>query len=131
MSSYRLQDVHREVGVGADTESQIRWLHPRRGRQRRLARLGSLDRVLHYFVACELLRVPATVADDRGAVSDRLRSCSSRRVLSGDILVASGVQRTAVQRPPTLRLIRRVTQGDCVHTRVNWVVQYRLYAVLK
>ena len=86
---------------------------------------------LAHFVACELLRVPATVTDDRGAVSVRLGSCSSRRVLSGDILVASGVQRTAVQRPPTLRLIKRVTQGDCVHTRVNWVVQYRLYAVLK
>ena len=99
MSSYRRQDVHREVGVGADTESQIRWLHPRRGRQRRLARLGSLDRVLHYFVACELLRVPATVADDRGAVSVRLESCSSRQVLSGDILAAAGVQRTAENGP--------------------------------
>ena len=119
MSSHRRLDVHREVRVGADTESQIRWLHPRRGRQRRLARLGSLDRVLHYFVACELLRVPATVADDRGAVSGRLESCSSRQVLFGDILVASGVQRTAVQRPPTLRLIKRVPQPDCVHTRVK------------
>ena len=80
---------------------------------------GSLDRVSRHFVRCELLRVPATVDDDRVAVSARLESSSSRRVLSGDILVASGVQRTAVQRPPTLRLIKRVSHADCVHTRVK------------
>ena len=71
------------------------------------------------FHATSHLTRPLSGDDDRAAVSARLRSCSSRRVLSGDILAASGVQRTAVQRPPTLRLIKRVTHGDCVHTRVN------------
>ena len=49
MSSHRRLDVHREVGVGADAESQIRWLHPRRGRQPQLARLSSLDGVWRLF----------------------------------------------------------------------------------
>ena len=60
------------------------------------------------FHATSHLTRPLSGDDDRAAVSARLRSCSSRRVLSGDILAASGVQRTAVQRPPTLRLIKRV-----------------------
>ena len=37
-----------------------------------MARVGSLDRVSRHFVRCELLRVPATVDDDRVAVSARL-----------------------------------------------------------
>ena len=71
------------------------------------------------FHATSHLTRPLSGDDDRAAVSARLRSCSSRRVLSGDILAASGVQRTAVQRPPTLRLIKRVAQRDSIHTRVN------------
>ena len=71
------------------------------------------------FRASSHLTRPLSGDDDRAAVSVRLRSCSSRRVLSGDILAASGVQRTAVQRPPTLRLIKRVPQPDSLHTRVN------------
>ena len=49
MSSRRRQHVDQEVGVGAETESQIAGLHPRRGRQPRLARLGSLDGVWRLF----------------------------------------------------------------------------------
>ena len=45
-----ISNNHREVGVGSDTESQIRGLHPRRGGQRRLARLRSQDRVWRLFV---------------------------------------------------------------------------------
>ena len=100
----------RSASVGADTESQIHPLAASKARTPASAgTLGSLDRVSRHFVRCELLRVPATVDDDRVAVSARLESSSSRRVLSGDILAASGVQRTAVQRPPTLRLIKRVS----------------------
>ena len=63
------------------------------------------------FHATSHLTRPLSVCVDRVAVSARLESSSSRRVLSGDILAASGVQRTAVQRPPTLRLIRRLGES--------------------
>ena len=82
---------------------------------RRSASAGTPGPAWVAFRASGHLTRPLSGDDDRGAVNVRLSRCSSRQVLSGDILAAAGVQRTAVQRPPTLRLIMRVPQPDNVH----------------
>ena len=61
---------------------------------------------------------PVTGQRNRVAMYVRLRDCRSRRELSGDVRVASGVQRTAVQRRRARRSCGSVPQPDCIHTRV-------------
>lgn len=75
--------------------------------------------VLCDFRACRQLSRPVTSQRNRVAMYVRLRDCRSRRELSGDVRVASGVQRTAVQRARARRSCGRVSHSDCVHTRVK------------
>ena len=97
-------------------------LHRRRGGPASAGTLGQPGSRFAPNPTSGHLTRPLSGDDDRGAVNVlnvRLQSCWSRQVLFGDSLAIAGVQRAAVQRPPTLRLIKRVPQPDCIHTRVE------------